>query len=169
MSLVKETGSLATSTANTFVNITDWDSYWEDRDTSMQEGTTYSEEQIIAALIKAGDYLNGLAWKGRAHNYKQGMCWPRIEVTTRSGYLIGESNVPLRIKFAQMELAKRELESSGALHPDLERGGRIKRKKVDVLEKEWFDGASSQTQFTHVRKLLVDYVNMGVSRKVMRS
>jgi len=168
MSLVKETGSLATSTANTLVDIDDWETYWEDRDTTMTDGT-YTEEQITAALLSAADYLNGLVWKGRTHNYSQGMCWPRIEVTTRSGWLVAEDVVPEKVKAAQMELAKRELLSSGTLLPDLDRGGAVKRKKVDVLETEYFPGASPTKKFIQVRKLLADYVNFGVSRTVKRA
>lgn len=169
MGLVKETGSLATSTANTFVDTDDWDEYWEDRDSTMQVGITYTEEQIIAALIKAGDYLNAMPWKGLVHNYYQSMSWPRYKVTNRSGLLVDSEYVPPKVQHAQMELAKRELVSADALMPDLDRGGKIKRTKVDVLETEWFEGASSETQFKHVKRLLVDYIHMGVSRTVERS
>lgn len=169
MSLVKETGTLTTCTANTLVDIDDWDDYWEDRDTTMQEGITYTEVQITSALLKAADYLNGLNWKGSKHNYSQGMCWPRVGVYDESNLLWDHETVPDKVKWAQIQLAARELSSSGTLFPNLDRGGRIKRKKTDVLETEWFSSAAAREQFTQIDHLLYGFVVRGPGSKVERS
>ena len=166
MSLVVETGSLATSTANSYVDLDYADTYFEDRYNSTWANA--SDDDKERALLYAGVYLNSLPWKGYKSKGTQGMMWPRIYLQDEDGYYVDDDIVPTRVKYAQCEAALREL-TSGTLQPDLARGGKIKRQKVDVLETEWFDGASSKTEFTVIQELLKGYLRTKGSMLIRRS
>jgi len=163
--LIVEDGSLATSTANSYVSLDDFEVYWENRWGLGDTWYGYTDAQKEEALVRAGEYLNSLKWKGTKLYYNQGMSWPREGVYDEDDLLIPYTIIPAQIKNAQMEGAKVELASNGALQSDLDRGGKVKRKKVDVLETEWFDGAPAGTVY---RRLSGYLSGLTISSSVVR-
>jgi len=160
MALVVETGARVTG-ANTFINVTDADTYFSDRDMTDWTGTDAAKE---AALIRAGQYLNCLNWRGYRITYRQAMCWPRYNVPIddvglpesydiNEGYYWPSNEIPPAILQAQCEVALRYLVGTDML-PDLERGGAIVMERVDVLTTQYSTGAPAGTIFQIVKALL---------------
>jgi hypothetical protein len=148
--VVVEDGTLVAG-ANSFVTSALVSTYCDNR------GYTWTEDDDAAAraVIKAGDYLKNtrrFVFTGALISATQTMPWPRTGGNFYRGPSIGDTVIPQCLKDAQCELAYRALVS--ALQPDLARGGRIKRRKVDVLETEFFEDAPSETLVTAVCGIL---------------
>jgi len=145
---------------NSFVSLADADSYFLDRANATWAAATDANKQ--AALIRATDYLVQKYtgdWLGSITSTSQALPWPRSGVVTSDGVVISSSAIPDAIKNATSELGLRALSNSN-LFADTNAGSEnIKRNKVDVLEKEYFQGSSTQNTYTIVEQLLKDYVN----------
>lgn len=163
--IIVEDGGLVPG-ANSFATLDQADAYHSDMgNLSWQEA---SETIRIQALIRAGRYLNSLAWKGVCKSQDQDMSWPRTGVADRDGRAVAEGKVPKSVVMAQCEAAAREVESPGALEPDLERGGLVAASKVDCLETTWLDSAPAGTVFTAVKGLLAGYLRTPGSTELKR-
>ena len=162
--LVVETGSVVTG-ANSFVTLAEADAYHVLGGNTAWTGTDEAKE---AALVKAGRYLNGLAWKGRKTAFENPMSWPRFNVVDPDSdpienitashpaiytSLLDSSVIPQAVKAAQCEAALKILAGTD-MQPDLARGGQMTRKKTDVLETEWAPGAPARTNFTAITDAL---------------
>jgi hypothetical protein len=149
MIIVEDGSNIANS--NSYDSIANIDSYCFLRGYTSWE--PLSEEDKEAAIHRAMNYLEAKSWMGMASSETQSLAWPRTGVYYR-GYLLGSDVIPKALKSALAEASYRESVNPSILLPDLERGGAIKRKKIDVLETEWFNGASNETQFTAIDSLL---------------
>ena len=97
-------------------------------------------------------------WKGDLVQYNQPLDWPRQGIC--DGRLVVQYNeIPQRLKNAVSELSLEAL--NGTLNPTLERGGMVKREKVDVIEVEYMDGASSTTRRPAIDGMLKPYLGSG--------
>jgi hypothetical protein len=163
MALVVEDGT-GKSTANTYVTLTEFETYHELRGNSEVEDATDDENE--QALVRAADYLNTLRWKGEKYSETQALSWPRAYVYDEDGNEVDEESVPAAVKNAQMEAALREL-TPGTLIPDLSHGGKIKRRKIEGIETEYFGGAGGTT-FPLIKGLLKGLMNSGVSIEIVR-
>ena len=105
------------------------------------------------ALVQATDYLNGMPWKGRRAVAGRTMSWPRVEATDADGYAVAEGTVPQQVQAACAELALLALQGRPLLSA-IERGGKVKRKKVGPLETEFMDDAPAGTQYPAIDALL---------------
>ena len=144
---------------NSFVSLADADAYFLDRVNATWAAATDANKQ--AALIRATDYLvqkyTG-RWKGSITATSQALPWPRMGVVTADGITISSSSIPTAVENATSEMALRAL-SNENLFADIGPGSEnLKRNKVDVLEKEYFQGASTQNTYTIVSGILKDYV-----------
>jgi hypothetical protein len=134
-------------------------------------GTDAVEE---AALRKAATYLDGeyhRRWKGRKVDpLTQARDWPRYDVivddvTVSYPACLDSTTIPQRVKDAQCELALRAL--TAELAPDTE--GKIKRKRIDVIEKEYFPGyGPGEKTYRIVEQLLSGLLKPKGSSDVMR-
>jgi len=70
---------------------------------------------------------------------------------------------------ALSEAAYRESVSAGTMQAELEREGRVKKKKIDVIEVEYFEGASGETSRPIIAGLLKGYIRSATSIEVIRS
>lgn len=156
MAIVVEDGT-GVAGAETFISVTDADTYHINRTaTAWTDATTEAKE---SALRKSKDYLEGkyrLRWKGTRATQGQPLSWPRTGVYDQDGYLIASTTIPQALKDAQAEAALRAL--SADLQPDLERGGAVKREKVDVIEVEYFGAAAGETLRPTVDRLLLGLI-----------
>lgn len=152
MEIIVEDGSNVAG-ANSYVSLTDADTYHEARqNTSWVQA---SNDAKTGAILRAMAYLESVAWAGMRVLRDQALMWPRAGVVDRDGYELASNAIPRALVSALCELALREVSSPGSTSPDLERGGMVKREKVDVLEVEYQDGAPGVTVFTVVDRLLV--------------
>lgn len=147
MPLIPEDGS-GVPNANTFVTpdvvlayATDRNKQdaWDAQDVEVQE----------AAIVAAADFLKNeerFQYRGIRNSYGQRMPWPRTGAQERRGPVIPTNVVPWQLLEAQCELALKALTEE--LQPDLERGGQIQTKTLDVITTTWFQGAPAETMRT---------------------
>ncbi len=165
MALTVEDGSYV-SNANTYIDVDFADSYFEDRNNSTWDAAT--DEAKDRSILYAGQYLNSLNWKGYKTRYDQRMSWPRGGCYDEDGFLVESTVILLRIKHAQCEAALREL-TSGTLQPDLTNSDYVKRKTVDILTTEYFQGAPVRTVFPVVKGLLKGLIYSSSNWQIARS
>ena len=172
MTLTVETGTMPPG-ANSYASVADCNDYQfargsEDWPPAPEGGDDPNVAQKEAALVRATDYLNGLAWKGKKASGGRVMAWPRIEVEDADGYVVPADSVPLNVVYACCYLAG--LVYAGTdVQPVLERGGRIQSEKVSTLETSFFEDAANRDVFSALADLLNglalgfgDYAGVGV-------
>lgn len=182
ITITTETGA-GIAGANTFVSLVDFKTHADQRGRIYT--AVYVDEAVKAALIKMGDYLNSLPWRGRKTAQANPMAWPRCDdqiyavagfenittsvgVVDRDGFLIGTDTVPPAVVNAQCEGAWLILTGKD-MEPALDRGGALKREKIDSLEWEFFPGASPTTEFKAVSNRLRGLLKSSFSTEVVRS
>jgi len=138
MALIIEDGS-GVDGANTFFSAASAGSYLNGRSATW---TAASSEAQETALFVAGQYLNSLRWKGKKRDRDFTMSWPRVEVYDNDDYLWDYATIPQDVKYAQAEAAVFDLDGYD-LFSIIKQGDKLKRKKIDVIEKEWFGSAYS--------------------------
>lgn len=157
--LIIETGAIVPN-ANSFVSLAEIVTYCDGR------GYTWNpadDNAGIRAAIRAGDYLKNLfrtIWRGSMITATQAMPWPRTGASYYRGPDIPSDLIPPCVKDAQCELAYRSLAGTN-LQPDLARGGRVKVRKVDVVEQEFFPDAPSETVIQAVMGILAPVIING--------
>lgn len=109
-------------------------------------GDTIATADLSTLLIKAMRYLGQQSWKGEKTDPAQALAFPRDPDTT----------VPDAIKQAQIVLA---LQYDAGNDPLANVGRAVKRKKIDVIETEYMDNASSTVRYTQVDNLLRPYLD----------
>jgi len=181
MALVIEDGSIVL-TANSFVDTAYASSYFADRGLAAWAGT---ESQMESALIRGGQYLNGLNWLGNKVNMRQVMAWPRYGVPADDGdgpaypgaiyyaaagfySLYWDNNeIPEIIKQAQCEAALRYLSGTDMM-PDLERGGLVLTERVGPVEQQYSQAAPGTTRFTAIEAMLRPFLRCPGNTEVVR-
>jgi hypothetical protein len=184
ITITVETGAVVTG-ANSFISLADFKTYHGDRGNDL---TAYTDPQQQAALVKAADYLNGLVWKGVKTGRDNPMAWPRygtetggsiwnqlvypasewVGVLDKDGFYIPTDEVPAEVVNAQCEAAYLVLLGND-LQPALSRGGAVKRRKVDVIETEYFPGASPVNRYLTIENLLKGLLRSGFSVEMVRA
>lgn len=180
MALIVETGQ-GVAGANSFVDAAYADAYFSDRAMTAWAGESAAKE---AALIRGGQYLNGLRWQGSQVDFRHVMCWPRYGVpvadcngpaypgaTFSAGSIYGlywnNNEIPEQVKQAQCEAALRYLAGTNML-PDLERGGQVVMERVDVITTQYANGAPAGTRFLAVEALLRPFLKSSASVDLVR-
>lgn len=169
MTLTVEDGSRVTG-ANSYVSIADADAYHAARGNSSWTGEDTAKE---AAILRAMAWLESRPWKGRPYSGPvgftgyQALQWPRVDVELE-GYAVPWDEIPQGVVNALCEAALVEIGSPGALAPELERGGQVRREKVDVIETEFFAGAPAVTVYAALNQHLRGLVRGGGSVKLVR-
>ena len=119
-------------------------------------------------MIRAMDWMNSLPWNGYKTNADQATCFPREGLYDEDGYAIENNEIPTVVIHAHLEAAYREFVTSGSLEPDLIRGGKVKRKRTDVLETEYFSGAPSGTVYVQIKNRLRPYLKASGTVELVR-
>jgi hypothetical protein len=184
ITITVETGAVVTG-ANSFVSLSDFKTYCDNR--GRVYSAVYVDETIKAALIKMADYLNDLPWYGVKTARANPMSWPRYGleeggaswneleypstywtgVLDRDGNYILPSEVPTEVIKAQNEGAWLILTGKD-MEPNLDRGGQLKMEKYDVIQFEYFSGASPTTEFKAVTNRLRGLLKCSNTMPVMR-
>lgn len=139
MAFTVEDGSIVAG-ANSYVPLDFANSYHLDRGNAAWADKTDPQKQ--SALIRATDYIEqtyGNKFLGSRVDTDQPLEWPRQDVSN-----ISYAEIPNGLKQAVCQLAYEAL--SADLNPSLERGGAIKRERLEgVAETEYFENAPSMT------------------------
>ncbi len=157
MAFVVEDGS-AKSEANALVSVDECTSYHQERGNSAWSGT---QAEMEAAIVKASDHLcRAYPWRGRRVSAQQGLCWPRLAsdgvnpLLDGEGFALATDSVPSPVRQACCELAL-EAMTGRELGPVRERGGLVRREKVDLVEVEYEPGAPAGPVYPRVRDRLL--------------
>jgi hypothetical protein len=126
---------------------------------------TLEEEQQVAALLKAKDYIETFYYRGIPSVQDQALSFPRVECFPVGAFLpIPSDKVPEKIKRAQMSaavLSAQDVDLQPTVHP----GGFVVKEKVGPIETQYADGVANGMSipvFTGVDSLLQDYIQTGV-------
>jgi hypothetical protein len=133
MTITIETGTGDNPAANSYVTEAELTSYAGARGVTLQGDPA-------TLLIKAMDYAETLSFPGQKASETQPLQWPRKNVRLDS-YAVPDNMIPAALKNAQLITAVAIDQGRDPLAP-IEPG--IKRERVDALEVEYQDGASSR-------------------------
>lgn len=182
MPLIVETGA-GIPGANSFVDAAYADAYFAARAISAWTGDASAKE---AALVRGGQYLNGLRWQGSQVDFRHIMCWPRYGVPVADcngpaypgatfsaasiyGLYWNNNEIPEQVRFAQCEAALRYLTGTDML-PDLDRGGQIVMKRVEgAVTTQYANGAPAGKVFQAVNRLLQPFLKSSASVELVRA
>lgn len=157
--------------ANAYITIEEFEAYWDDRGYD-SSGVTDPNKRI--AIIKATDYIENrfrTMFKGIPEFEIQALSFPRLNLYDNAGRLV--SGLPVRLKSATAEYAKRALTSDLVSDPTVDATGfnvTRKRTKVGPIEKETeYANAGNPTTFKpypSADKLLQEYIVLSGGRTV---
>lgn len=146
--LVVETGA-GLSTANSYLTAAEALAILDVKPTQLAAFSALSAQDQDNYLIWASGWLDDyMDWKGYKTVEASALRWPRCGVYDCDGVAVGENTIPEQLKQATAELAVWLINSSaagsGGNASNLPEG--IKRVKADVVEIEFFDGGSADSQ-----------------------
>jgi len=175
MALVVEDGSGVTG-ANAYVSVQEADDYYAIH----LYGTTWTSASMTtarkeAAIVMATRMIDAsFSFKGNQYSVSQALKWPRYGVRLPSDPAAGQayqpdaenqspdyyntlpSNmIPQALKNAVMELCRFLLAKDRSTDQDK---SNIKRQKVDVIEREFFEGSAPDLVPEEVQRMLSDLV-----------
>lgn len=164
MALVIEDGSVVES-ANTYVSVADVSSFctlmnyteWTSAPDTVAE--TVKKE---SAIIRSMQFFESLQYLGEKTLYDNPLEWPRQDVYLSTGDEFPNDEIPSELKKAVCEGAYIEYKTPSVL---FEAGGssrKIKFKKIDVLETEYFSFENS-VPYPKLKKLVSKYLNSGLT------
>ena len=161
MALVVQTDTGTETDANSYIDVTYFDTYWTDRGNTDATGLTTAQKEVL--LIKATDYIETIYygnWQGDRYSETQNTEFPRTIDYENVG-------IPERLKKACSELAWKA--NSGDLLVDVEQ--RIVKEKVAVIETTYSEYSDQLTQYSTVYNLLAEYLENASlnSSKVVRT
>lgn len=153
MALITETGAGSTD-AESYCTVAFADQYHEQRANTGWIGLEPVQKE--AYLRRATEYMLAIyrqRWRGSRATSTQALDWPRLDATV-DGFAIGADIVPIEVQKACAILALKAIK--GELDP--EPTAAVKRKKVDVLEVEYFEPVAPLKQNTVVTDLLQPFL-----------
>lgn len=101
--------------ANAYIDVAFFKSYHSDRGTIITSGAG----DIQSAVVRATDFMQARwLFVGVKKEKTQALHWPAIDAYYRDGRLVDSTTVPVEVKQACAEYAKRELDSPGGLTAD---------------------------------------------------
>ena len=113
-----------------------------------ENGYSTSTGDLTVAQLRqrASDYLDGLYGAGfrgePAGGIDQERAWPRINATAWKTHVAADV-VPRNVIIASYHAAIQEALKPGSLSIAAANSGALKRKKIDTLEKEYFEGSGN--------------------------
>jgi hypothetical protein len=110
-------------------DLTTWDAATDAvKETAARQATQYIESEFM------GQFLGGI------RSTSQDLQFPRNSFYDNAGRFVND-DYPKALTNAHAELVKSIVVGGADLVPNTERGGMVKREKVDVIEIEYADGA----------------------------
>jgi len=160
MALIVEDGS-GVSNANTYVDVDYVDSYcnlmnytaWTDA-----EDTPAETQKKESAIYRAMQFFESLKYLGTKVEYTNPLSFPRQYIYLETGDEFPTDEIPTELKNAVAEGAYLEYSSSGSLFVQGGDTKRVKRKKIDVLETEYFTSRES-VPYPKLKKMVKDFIS----------
>jgi len=154
---------------NSYISVSEADSYFSARNNSTWSTADNADKE--KALIESVQYMDNRFNYIGTQIETNPLAWPRYYAIISDGNFKGvsydASTVPQCVKDAQAELALDALSQS--LNPTLDRGGAIKREKVDTLEIEYSDFAPTNRSYNFAAMILSRVIaGNSTNRKVVR-
>ena len=146
--LIVEDGSGLT-TANSYITVAEALIILDVKPTQLAAFTALGAATQANYLIWASGWLDDyMDWKGDKTVDGSGLRWPRCGVYDCDNILIGENVIPEQLKQATAEIAVwligNDVAGTGGQSSNLPEG--IKRVKADVVEVEFFETGSADSQ-----------------------
>lgn len=152
MALTVEDGT-GLAGADSYGSQTAFETWAEGRNRAL---TSYSDEQIEAALREGFQYINtARRYKATTLTLAQSGEFPREGLTDWNGRAV--TGLPQRVVWANFELAYARLIGGADLFQDQERGGRVASESVGPISVSYFSDAPSGKTFMAAMKLLDPY------------
>lgn len=168
MALVAEDGS-GVSGANTYVDVTYVDSYCELMNYTTWTGAADTETETKnkeSAIYRSMQFFETLKYLGAKVDYTYPLSFPRQYIYLGTGDEFPNDEIPEDLKKAVAEGAYIEYVTPGATFVSGGDTKRVKRKKIDVLETEYFASRES-VPYPKLKKMIKDYI--ASSSEVIRS
>lgn len=150
---------------DSYLSLADANTYWSNRDNDVWSAASDTEKE--AALREATQFIDATYEFIGYQVTTNSLAFPRNDVYITKGNFAGVSydntTIPPQIEDACAELALEAL--SDRLLPSKDRGGAVKREKVDVIEVEYFDWAPSARTFNYVARILRPLLTHGGAMK----
>lgn len=154
MALIVEDGT-GLSTAESYISVADADTYiaaYKGAD-ALWDAATEADKEIAAR--QATQYIDGLYnWKGVVLTSTQALDWPREGVYDERDLLV--EGIPTNLENATAEVMFLVINGE-TLVTNVDRSKQTTREKVDVIEVEYEAGATQQTSYPTVSRLLSGY------------
>lgn len=167
MALTVQSGATVVADADSYQSLALANTYWTDRG-SPTTWTGASDATKEAALRFATKWIDQrYRWIGTISSTALNrLKWPRLDAVDVDGR--EWTGVPQQLKDAVCEVALAHISTS--VNEVRDRGGRVKREKVDVIEVEYADGASAGRTWPYVDSLLSElYLGSPSRRQILRS
>lgn len=139
MALTVEDGT-GLAAANSYVSVSDTDTYALTVSNTVWAGLSnpVKETFLIAAFQTLNDAVR-FPYVGKRKTSSQSGLWPRLDAVELNGPEISSTTIPIQLKQAAINLAL--LQAAGdttSVSFSLGGASNLKRRKVDVLEREYF-------------------------------
>lgn len=148
MAIIVEDGTGKTD-SESYLSVATYKSYLTKFGYDADSGT---DEVIEGALRRSLFAIDAYNFLGVRSNTDQALSWPRADVNYDGAY-IDSDEIPINLQYAQAEAARLERSGTGTTQPSVTKN--IKRKKIDVLETEYFSPAGSTISYSTV----LDFLN----------
>lgn len=127
---------------------------------------TLTEQQQVAAILKACDYVESFSYRGIRAYSSQALEFPRLECfPTGAALPLPPDNIPSKLKRAQLYAAT--LSATGTeLFPNVDSSSFVTKEKVGPIETEYANAAQlgmTRPIFTGIDSLLADYLTAGTT------
>ena len=170
MALTVEDGTGVTD-ADAYISLADAEALYLKREGTAWAGTDEAKE---AAIIRATAYVDSLKFVGQPVNGRsQSLAWPRKNAHDRDGEEIEQTELPYEVETATGILSFIELQTPGALTPEVLRTDLVKREKVGPIEQEYIGNPGSiewsRTFVTAAMDLLKPLIMNGGTRFLLRA
>jgi hypothetical protein len=146
ITLIVEDGTRPAN-ANTYASVATADAYHADRAFAAWDDAT--DDEKATALIKATDYLNGLAWNGRKVALRV-MAWPRADMWM-DGYAIDSTEIPDEVVLACCYMAG---EFIGGADPLAAQDRALRAFAAGPVKLDFDTTTSLQPQYPALRSIL---------------
>ena len=163
--LVLEEGDATVASANTYVEVTDVDTFCDN--IGLTAWSTLSTTDKETAILRGMDYVETFSFKGIKMSWEDPLEWPRYGVWDNSYYgsmedwsseeLAFYQEIPAGVKKAVCRAAYEESQSVGCLQSSVT--SNIRREKIDVIETEYFANEPSITVYRTIEGYLKDLLN----------
>jgi|ETNmetMinimDraft_33_1059910.scaffolds.fasta_scaffold13566_4 hypothetical protein len=136
-------------------------------ETSGYVGTEANVKAIEVALRKATEWIDNHPghrgnWKGSISSTTQLLSHPRTGLYDEEGRVISSSSIATQVRDSCSIMANKVVEDSEDIFPDISAASKnLKRKKIDVIEREWFSASTSslRKKYDYVDNLLSGLLN----------